>query len=235
MNSPFGYFLVAFIVFILIAAFRQQSGRGMAGLRYPFAFLVVAFFGLWLFSFIRGEPWQFSATAVSMWLVVLMCLLVVIGLGGVVASVLSALGPLRLPATYEWPAGYVRGVITTTDGKHIVPLWPSGRVQIYDSQWHFIRGWNVDAWGGYFDVQSSSEGVIEVLTYRGDRHYSFTEEGKLISSKRSSEPLPLLSNTGRSVVVPTRLLLWVFSSPILSGATAVIGFAGLEALNKIGH
>lgn len=231
MHNPLGFFLVALVVFIVIAGYRQTVGHGMAGLRYPFGFFILGFFGFWFFSFFRGKSWSFEAMAPVAWLTVLMFVVTSIGFGGLLASFLSAVGPLQFSASWEWPAGYVRGVITTPNGRHVVPLWPCGRVQIYDSGWRFIRGWNVDAWGGVFEVQCSKDGTIEVLTSRGDRNYRYTEEGQLLSSERLSEPIPLWTTNGRSVMVPTRWWLWIFSSPILSGATGVISLAVLAALS----
>jgi hypothetical protein len=105
-----------------------------------------------------------------------MYLLVLVGAGGFFAAGLSATGIIKLPSSYEWPAGYARGVVATADGKYIVPLMPSGRLQIYDSQWHFIRGWNVDAGGGDFRVQCSPDGLVEVFTARGERQILFHRE-----------------------------------------------------------
>jgi hypothetical protein len=232
MLNASAYFLAAFAVFIIVAGIWQQSGRAISGLRYVCGLFVVGFFGFWLFLAVHGKSWAFRVDDSSRWLVPLMFSLFIVGLAGILASVLSAIGPLRLSHSREWPAGYVRGVITTGDGKHVVPLWPSGRVQLYDSQWHFIRGWNVDAWGGVFKVQCSSDGMIEVLTARGDRLYRFTDEGQLVSSEPLARPISLWITNGRSVMVPTPIALWVFSSPILSGAVALIGFVGINALRQ---
>ena len=232
VRNAAAYFFVALAVFIIVAEIRQQSGHGMAGLRYLYSFFSVGFAGFWSFFAFRGKSWAFNISDPSTWLTLLMFFVFFVGLAGVLASDLSAFGLVRLPSSCEWPAGYVRGVITTPGGKHVVPLWPSGRVQIYDSQWHFVRGWNVDAWGGVFEVQCSSDGMIEVLTARGDRLYRFTEEGQLISSLPLERPISLWITSGRPVIVRTPLALWVFSSPILSGAVAIIGFVGLEALRQ---
>jgi hypothetical protein len=233
MHNLLSLFFAGFVVFLIIVGVRLDSARSMAGVRNLFGFFILAFAGFWLYLFSRDFKLEFRAADPAAWAAVLLYVLFVIGVGGVVASALSALGPLRLPTSYEWPAGYVRRVVTSTDGKYIVPLWPLGRIQVYDSKWHFICGWNVDAWGGPFIVQSSPDGVVEVFTLRGDRHYTFTEEGHLISSGRFSlSSLP--PQTGQSAVVPTPLLLWIFSSPILSGAVALISFAGLDAM-KVGH
>lgn len=203
-----------------------------------FGLLLALFAGVWLFLAARGMAREFERANRFKWIVGAMYFLILIGAGGFFAAALSAVGILKLPTSREWPAGYVSGVVTAPDGKYIVPLVPSGRVQLYDSQWRFIRGWNVDAGGGDFKVQYSRDGVIEVFTARGEHHYSFTEDGHLIASTTilPEEDLFLKdSPKGQSVVVPTPPLLWVFSSPFLSWGVMVIGFVGMAILKKISH
>jgi hypothetical protein len=198
----------------------------MSKKRYASGFVIAVIAGVFIFSIVRRVEVDFMNPVA--WA---MSLLIVVGGVGVLASALSAVGPLRLPTDCEWPAGYVRGVVTMPGGNYAVPLWPSGRIQIYDSKWHFICGWNVDALGGYFWVRCSQAGNIEVYPMRGDHRYSFTPEGKLLSSERLDQNWPHLPK-GQSVFVPTPLLLWIFSSPIISGAVAVVGFIGLHCLTS---
>ncbi len=199
-----------------------------------FGLLVALFVGFWLFLAARGRASEFKQAGRLKLIAWVMYLLILIGAGGFFAAALSAVGVLNLPTSWEWPAGYVSGVVTAEDGKYIVPLIPSGRVQLYDAQWHFIRGWNVDAAGDEFKAQCSPDGKIEVFTARGEHHYSFTEDGYLIASTTTlPEDFSALPQ-GQAVVVPTSPLLWVFSSPFLSCGVAVIGFVGIVILRKIG-
>ena len=204
-------------------------------MRNLFGLTIAVFAAVWLSLAARGMLRGLRTTEGTKWIKGGMYLLVLIGAGGFFAAALSSTGILKLPSTYEWPAGYVRGVVTAPDGTHIVPLVPSGRLQIYDSQWHFIRGWNVDAGGGDFKVQCSSNAAIEIFTARSRNHYSFTQEGHLVSMEKSSEPFSSAPDEGQYVMVPTAPLLWVFSSPFLSWGVAFVGFAGLAILKKIGH
>jgi len=89
--------------------------------------------------------------------------------------------------------------------------------------------------GGEFKVQCSANDEVEVLTARGEHHYSFTQDVRLLSSEGLSQPFASLPNEGQSVVVPTSPLLWIFSSPFLSWGVAVVGFVGLAVLKKMGH
>ena len=195
----------------------------------PIILLVGAFT---LFFATRGVAHEFKRTNRFRWVSGLMYLLIIVGAIGFLAT---TTGVVKLSTYREWPVGYARGVVTAADGKHFVPLDPLGRIQVYDSQWHFIRGWNVDARGGDFKVQYSPDGVIDVFTGKTQRHYSFTEDGRLISSTTilPEEALFLRdSPQGQSVVVPTSPVLWVFSSPTLLWGLIMTGFGGIAILNR---
>jgi len=196
-----------------------------------FSLLVAVFSGFWLFFAARDTTREFKLADRFRWIVALLSLLILIGISGFLGTILSAAGVLKLPASWEWPAGYVRGVITGADGEHIVPL-PSGRVQFYDSQWHFIRGWNVDAFGGDFKVTYFPDGLIDVFTEKGELHYSFTKDGRMIATTRIPPDTFTSLPEGESAVVPTSPLLWVFSSPFLSCGAAAIGCWGLAFLKN---
>ena len=157
------------------------------------------FVGLWLFWATRAVVRAFKRSDRLKWIEAVLYFLVVVGVSGFFATALSALGVLELPPSREWPAGYVRGVVTTANGKYIVPLAPSGRIQLYDPEWHFIRGWNVDAGGGNFKVQYAPDGVIEVFIEKKARRYSFTQDGHLVATERiPQKPLAPYQQVRRS-------------------------------------
>src|SRR4051812_12181822 len=59
------------------------------------------------------------------------------------AQMLAASGALWfVPQSLEWPVGSADQVVSTPS-QMIVPVVPSGRVQLYDARAHFIRGWFV--------------------------------------------------------------------------------------------
>src|SRR5260370_4225429 len=154
----------------------------MGSLFGPFLALFAAF---WLFFAGRGIAREFSRAGRSKWIAGIMYFFILVGAGGFFAAALSATGVLKLANSREWPAGYVNGVVTAVDGKYILPLVPSGRVQVYDSQWHFIRGWNVGAQGGGFRVQDSPDCVIGIFTARRGHPYFFSQDRPLIPSTRA--------------------------------------------------
>jgi hypothetical protein len=198
-----------------------------------FDLLLILFAGFWLFMAARGASRDLKSGGSLRWLLAVPALVGLLGFGGFFAQAMSAEGILKLPKSYQWPAGYVSNVITTADGKHVVPLVPAGRVQVYNSDWHFLRGWNVDALGGDFKVSVDPSGAVDVFTARGEHHYTFDQNGDLISSAALPESYYSVPNTGHPIVVPTPFLLWPFSSPFISVAVGTLGFLGLALVKKL--
>jgi hypothetical protein len=130
---------------------------------------------------------------------------------------------LRLPSSFEWPAGFVDGVVALPGGSRAVPLEPSGRLQIYDPDWHYLRGWHIAAEGGPFKIADSQPGKIEVYTLRGRHHFTYSEDGQLLANETYTQPYGYVPSEGTWQVVPTFPLLWPFSSPFLSVGLGVIG------------
>jgi len=160
----------------------------------------------------------------------------VVGGAGFFGPALSAAGGFNwLPVPFEWPVGQVDGVITTPDGTHVVPHTPSGRVQVYDQDWRFVRGWLVDAGGGTFKLEFSGNDRLEVITARRSLRHTYTLGGDLIASVNYS-PATYSSFTERSqrVAVPTRLWLLVFSSPFYSWVCILIGAGILLVVERNG-
>ena len=102
-----------------------------------FGVFVALFAGVWLFLVGRGVLKDLKRSEKTRWIAGVAGLLILVGAGGFFASGLAALDVVKVPGSVEWPAGYVNGVVTTADGKYVVPLMPAGRVQLYDSQWRF--------------------------------------------------------------------------------------------------
>jgi hypothetical protein len=166
-------------------------------------------------------------------LVALAGLFLLVGAIGFFGAGLSASGALNwLPQSFEWPVGYADGVVSTPDGEHIVPLIGSNRIQIYDSDWHFLRGWHVDALGGTFKLLASGNDRVEVITSRGEWHITYMLHGTLITrvnySHASYDSFP---DSGQRFAVPTHWWLWPFAGPFYSWTTLMLGMLILAGLN----
>jgi hypothetical protein len=194
--------------------------------------LLILFAAFFLIQAARGATRELKVHGRNQWIFAVPILIGLFGFAGFFAQMLSGEGIVKLPMTYEWPAGYVTNVITTADNKYVVPIVPSGRVQLYDSNWHFLRGWNVDALGGDFKVAADSPGTLEVFTARGEHHYTFTENGELISSSPLTKSYYSLPTSGQAEVVSTPLLLWPLSNPFISVVVGTLGFLLLKLMKK---
>mgnify|MGYP007059429708 CR=1 FL=1 len=175
-----------------------------------------------------------GVTGLRRWLAVTASCLLAVGATGFFGSALSAVGGLNwLPASFEWPVGYVGGAVTTPQNLHVVPHTPSGRIQVYDADWTFRTGWHVDAGAGTFKLLSPSDGQIEVITARGERRIVFDLDGRLIAENtyrpKHYEDFP---DPGESAVVPTAPWLWVFAHPAVSWGVAAAGMAILIFTQK---
>ncbi len=215
-----------------LSASRSRSGILTPRMELPFNLFLVLFAGVWLFLAWRGICRALKSAEQTKWLIVVSGFLVLIGSAGFFAEAMSGVGIINLPRSYEWPAGYASGVKKIASGLYVVPLDAEGRVQLYDSNWHFLRGWNVEAQGGDFTVAPTPDGNIDVFTSRGEHQYSFTENGDLLSTANFSDSSWSPQKDGQTVIVPTSPVLWAFSSPAISWGIAILGLIGLGLVKK---
>ncbi len=151
--------------------------------------------------------------------------LMAVGGLGFFVSPLSSLGGLQwLPSSFEWPVGSARGILVMPDGRHVVPHTASGRIQVYDAAWRFLRGWHVDAGGGVFVLRNAATNQIEVITARRHLRYLYELDGSLVSQATySPRRYSDLTASGISSDVPTRWWLWLFTSPAHSWIVLALG------------
>ena len=75
-----------------------------------------------------------------------------------------------------------------------------------------------------------------MITARGNWHYVFDMEGRLISKNsylpKSYDSFP---EKGESVVVPTAPWLWIFSNPFISWAVGAMGMVLLIVMHRQRH
>ena len=141
-----------------------------------------------------------------------------------------------MPGSGELPVGFVNGVVSTKDGYFVVPHTPFGRVQIYDRDWKFVRGWNVDASAGTFSLFVTDTNRIHVVTARRQKHFEFDLNGKLLTETTYAETGTNYSSFkmgGDAYVVPTPWFLWVFSSPLFSWSSAALGLGLFAVKDKV--
>ncbi len=168
------------------------------------------------------------------WLQVTGGLLLAFGGLGFFGSALSASGGLGwLPPTFEWPVGYAKNVLLMPVHRYAVPLTASGRIQIYDMNWGYLRGWSVDANGGTFVLRPEGRDRIEVITARGNLRYLYDLDGTMLSKGTyAPENYGDYPSSGGAYSVPTKWWLLPFTGPFYSWILGVLGGALLFGAEK---
>ncbi|HEX3232232.1 MAG TPA: hypothetical protein VHQ95_24860 [Pyrinomonadaceae bacterium] len=153
---------------------------------------------------------------------------ILLATGGVAffSTMLASLGVI--PASFEWPVGRADQIIQMQDGLHAVTHTPSGRIQVYDPAWHFVRAWNVDAAGGVFKAKLTPTGLLEVWTSRGQKRFLFAPDGRLVEAgSYSPSSYSDFLEDGAPGYVSTPFPLWIFAHPFVAWLVGVIGMAML--------
>lgn len=154
------------------------------------------------------------------------------GMLGFLGAFLSATG--RLPWNADdtpFPMGYVDGAVIDADGLIYCPSPPWGRIQLYDRDRRFIRGWFVNAFGGTFRIHVDPENHLQVATARGRMLYVFDRQGRLLS-RASYEPRSYSDFDGwrgSAIAIPTPVYLLPLTHPVFAWATALAGMLLLIA------
>jgi hypothetical protein len=200
--------------------------------RSPFELLLIAFALFWIGAASRAVYKQLREGSSPNWVVGISGFLIIVGAIGFFGSALVAEGTIIPSTSFEWPAGHANHAVNLSDGGHAIGLEPVGRVQLYDSAWHFVRGWQIDAKGGDFSIVSAEDDLLNVYTARSRMLYVFSDAGKLVSSASYSQGFSDIPRGG-SLNVPTSPLLWPFSSPFGCWALIVLGSLGMRAAKKM--
>lgn len=162
------------------------------------------------------------------------------------ASMLAAIGavlfflPLLLnaggllPGSVEWPVGRATGVVTTASGASVVPHTASGRVQVYDQDLQFIRGWHVEADGGSFELAvAGDDEVVDVYAVRTKLRSRYSLDGLLLSQEPFvGTAAAQAGDQGRSVNIATRWWQWPLTSPAYGFVLAAPGLLLIVVLAR---
>jgi len=189
-----------------------------------FTIVILMMLLVWIAQAVRIAFPQKSFTAKAILNFVASAFLVV-GATGFFGSALSATGGLNwLPESFEWPVGSAQGALAKPDGTIIVPHEPSGRIQIYDGDLSFQRGWFIDAHGGAFRLSPADGNTFYVFTARGNHKYLYDVHGSLLScGTYPGGDYSKAEHTGEVVDIPTPFYLMVFVHPLASWLVAAIG------------
>jgi hypothetical protein len=190
------------------------------------AFLAVSVMGVWNSRKEAGA---------RRWLMTVGWVFVAIGATGFFGSAFLAVGGLRWwRLNFEWPMGFAKGIVKTPDGFFVVPHTPTGRVQVYDANWKFQRGWFVDASAGTFKLGLESSNKIEIITARRQMRYVYALDGTLLTQTTySPKNYGDFAPASEASFVPTRWWLWSFTGPFYSWSVAAIGGGLLFTAERI--
>ena len=149
----------------------------------------------------------------------------VVGAFGFFGTVLSGVGALNwLPPSFEWPIGETKGALVRADGIIVAPHMPSGRIQIYNGDLEFQRGWYVPASGGNFRLAPIGHETFHVYTIRGNKTLVYDIYGSLLSSEKFEAGIqPRLRRAREIVEIPTPIYLKVFVHPFIPWIVGAVG------------
>lgn len=123
------------------------------------------------------------------------------------------------PPTTEWPAGISNGMARTSDRHAVVILRGADRVQVYDEEWRFVRGWNVGARGKLLGLHVGAGDIISLFTSRARIRY--TIYGEIVASTPVADEerpeRPLLA------WVPGSPWYWFLLNPVVCMVIALLG------------
>ena len=105
------------------------------------------------------------------------------GILGFLTGMFASFGALNwVPSSFEMPLGHLDDIAVDEYGNIYCALQFYSRVQVYDRDGRFLRGWPVNPPGGAFQIRAKTSGQIEITTVREDLSV-FTPEGQLIEYK----------------------------------------------------
>lgn len=190
-----------------------------------FTILPLIMLAVWVLSAIRiiFSQRELSLKA-GMNIVASACL--IIGAAGFFLTIFISLnGSSYLPETFEWPVGTAENVVVTSDNTYIIPLLPIERIQIYDKDLKFQRGWFIDAGGGEFKLAAAGDNDFYIYTSRSNLRLHYDIYGKLISTKpfSSANYSKLKTEAHHRVEIPTPFYLLIFTDPVIASLFCALG------------
>lgn len=95
--------------------------------------------------------------------------------------------PAWISSNTQLPLGDLQSVALDSQGRIYCGLGFYSRIQVYDNQGRFLRGWWVDAGGGMLRFHVAEGDRLEVEAVRRDRVFTFDPNGHLIESNQETE------------------------------------------------
>jgi hypothetical protein len=193
-------------------------------MHYFSVILILFILAAWLYGAISGGIDAAKIPGPIKWLRIFGFTLMAIGAVGFFGSGVGASGGLNwLPPTFEWPVGSANGVIEMPDHEFVVPLQGPSRVQVYDQNLKFLRGWQVSAGGGVIHLTSVSTNQFKVTAVRGHKNFLYKLDGSLDSQGTYELGSNESFARGETISIPTPWWFWPFEGPFHSWLIAIVG------------
>lgn len=174
------WFLVLVAVIVLVHRIPNVPSRSMAVFVAMFGISMLMIAGLQMFA--KPKRNISSSKRILQWLGGSLMLL---GIVGFLSGFFAALGLLNwIPQSVELPLGPIEGI--AVDGKNQVYVANSflDRVQIYDPNGGFVRGWFFDASGGSYRFRVNDLQQVEIAATRKRTLDTYDEFGSRLSTVR---------------------------------------------------
>ena len=162
------------------------------------------------------------------WLALPAGLLLAYGGFGFFAQAAGSMGGLAfVPTSMEFPVWRPESTLRTAGGLTYVGLAPFSRVQVYDAQGGFLRGWFVPTEGKPFRLLPAPNGIRVAGLWMETR---YDEQGRPVhGDETATAPTnDLLMSDRPPVDVEWSPLWWPLASPLVAWAVFAIGMAGLH-------
>jgi hypothetical protein len=200
-----------------------------------FTAVLLALFAIFCVVVIRGMLSRTPGEGRARRAASIACLcLVLYGFGAFLAQGLAATRTFdAFGPGFEWPIGLV-GAVRDSHGRYVAAHKPTDRIQIYDADGRFVRGWSVDASAGAFKLRVTPDDRIEVVTARGQKRLSYSPDGELIQEGQYNpgEYAAFENAPTEWKTFGTPWVLWPFTHPVFGWSVGMVGGLGLGLLER---
>ena len=189
-------FLAPFLGFFTGLLRNPAIERAMPTIEtFMFRAMILIFFGLMVFVFGAQLVRSVSRIFIPRYrkkrrrkepLFLIGSFLVLVGFTGFLSGFFSAFGLLSwIPGNIKFPLADVKGIDINRDGKLFVASGFYSRIQMYNPQGEFVRGWFLThIGGGAIKIRINDNNEVEVAGLRGDAVEVFDESGRLLKYKK---------------------------------------------------
>ena len=150
-----------------------------------------------------------------------------------VPAFIGAVQPTGIGARTELPMGWVENAFVDRDGTIYCASTPWSRVQVYNRDKRFLRGWFVDASGALM-IRLDADGHVRVLAARNPgREFVFDTQGqRLWTESYAVRKLHDCEIAEDFVTIPTSWYLLPFAHPELGWLVCFLGMAMIIVTSK---